>query len=263
MKKLYEMFPNELDAYITREGQDTPRIAVLPVGSVEQHGVHLLLGCDGYIANAIAGMVAEKTEGVLLPMLPFSWIGGLRPFAGTIDMRPFVTSDYMEGVGVEVLKKGFDRLVLVNCHGGGREMVFSVARRIFKKTQKPVVTMYPTFIYDNWPEIIDIWRDGGMEFDWSAIEAGELSGALRYQGRIDLSEKVLQKAAEAVKAYGEDVQITSPDGLEKVFEMSEVGHDYHSPLQHVRPKADIVPETALRALDFMAEKIAWGALHAE
>ena len=69
MKKLYEMFPNELDAYITREGQDTPRIAVLPVGSVEQHGVHLLLGCDGYIANAIAGMVAEKTEGVLLPML--------------------------------------------------------------------------------------------------------------------------------------------------------------------------------------------------
>lgn len=50
--------------------------------------MHLLLGCDGYIANAIAGMVAEKTEGVLLPMLPFSWIGGLRPFAGTIDMAP-------------------------------------------------------------------------------------------------------------------------------------------------------------------------------
>ena len=67
--------------------------------------------------------------------------------AGTIDMRPLSRPTIYEGVGVEVLKKGFDRLVLVNCHGGGREMVFSVARRIFKKTQKPVVTMYPTFIY--------------------------------------------------------------------------------------------------------------------
>lgn len=259
MNSYEEMFPDEWDDLIAVESGRIQKIAVLPVGSVEQHGPHLLLGCDGYVAHALAAMVAEKTHGVLFPMLPFSWIGGLRPFAGTIDMRPFITGDYMEAVAIAILRQGFDRLVLINSHGGGREMVFSVARRVFKATGKQVITMYPTFLYENWPEIVDIWQDGGMEFDWSAIEAAELAGSLLYLGEKSLSDQVLKNTWEAAQAFGEEAEISMPPGLEQVFSLSYVGHDYHNKLQHVWPKKKVVRDTALKVLDFMAEKIAAGA----
>lgn len=246
------MFPDDFE-------KDDKFAAVLPVASVEQHGPHLLLGCDGYIAYALARMVAEKTGAVLYPPLPFSWIGGLRPYAGTIDMRPHTTGEYMEKTGLAILNQGFSRLILINCHGGGRDKVYSVARRIFKKTGKPVVTLYPTNIYRNWPEIVDIWKRHGMEFEWAAIEAAELAGALRYLGKDELSMKVLSKTAEAVDEFGETPYIAVTPGLDSAFKLSEVGHDYTHECMHVQPRKNINPEAAIEALRFMAEKIAESA----
>ena len=269
------MFPDEFDRYILEAEQanhmhspgidrnNPGPIAVLPVGSVEQHGPHLLLGCDGFISFALAHMTAKKLGAVLYPMIPFSWIGGLRPFAGTIDLRPFITAEYMEQIGLGIFRQGFSRLVLVNCHGGGREMVFSVAKRLFKKTGKSVITEYPSNLYRSWPEIIDIWKENGMEYDWAAIEAAELSGALKYLGKNKIAEKVLQNTKDAVAEFGEDVQIPEQPGLQSAFRVGEVGHDYNHECMHVQPRQNINPEAGIKALDFMAEKLAWGTLHAE
>ena len=248
------MFPDELDRYIEGDGQ---KIAVIPIGSVEQHGPHLLLGTDGFITFALSKLTAEKLGGVLMPMLPFSWIGGLRPFAGTIDMRPFTTAEYMEQVSVSVLNQGFDKLVLVNCHGGGREMVYSVARRVFKKTGKPVITEYPSRFYDAWPEIMDIWAKEGIGRDWACFEASKLLGALEYMGEHEAAQKVRQNTIDAVAEFGEDVQMPSVPGLSSIQQnMGEVGHDYNHECMHVRPRAKFSAKAGIESLDFMAEKFA-------
>jgi len=237
--------------------------AVLPIGSVEQHGPHLLLGCDGFIASALAQMTAKKLGGALFPTVPFSWIGGLRPYAGTIDLRPFTTAEYLMQICLGILRMGFTRLVIVNCHGGGREMVFSVGRRLNKETGKPVVTMYPTNIYDSWPELYDVWRENGNEFDWGVVEASELVAALEYLNKNELAQKVIQNIADTVAEFGDGARVPEQPGLRSIYRMGEVGHDYNHECMHVMPTNKIEPKSAVKALDFMADKLAWGANNAK
>jgi creatinine amidohydrolase/Fe(II)-dependent formamide hydrolase-like protein len=249
-----DMFPDELDDIISKKQHGLRKYAfstaILPVGSVEQHGPHLLLGCDGYITLALAKMTAEKLGGVYFPMLPFSWIGGLRPFAGTIDMRSFVTGDYMENAALEILRQGFDRLMILNSHGGGREMVYSVARRVYKKTKKPVMTMYPSNFWDEWGEEISAFP---------ANESDKLSGALYYLGREDLSDKVIKttnETLEEIKRAG--YNRTAMPGFDEAHTIGEVGHDYNHEYMHAHPKEKIDREKGLKLIEFMSDKLVWG-----
>lgn len=237
-----DMFPDELD-----EIGGKIKVGVLPVGSVEQHGPHLLLGCDGYNALACAKMVAKNAGGICFPMLPFSWIGGLRPFPGTIDMRPFITGDYMEEVALEIFRQGIERLVIINFHGGGREMVYTAARRIYKKTRKIILAVYPSRLWDNWGDELPAYTEGGM-----------LAGALKYMGREDLYNKVVRKTAEAYREYPSGYERNDQPGLRGAFEIGEVGHDYIHECQHVMPTESTDCATGLKILEIMAEKIAWG-----
>ena len=49
-----------------------PEIAIIPVGSVEQHGPHLPVMTDWIIAQDLGRRVAEKMGAFLLPALPIS-----------------------------------------------------------------------------------------------------------------------------------------------------------------------------------------------
>ena len=253
------MFPDELDRYIE---ENENRTAVIPIGSVEQHGVHLLLGTDGFTAYAMAAKAAEILGGVLLPMVPYSWIGGLRPFAGTFDMRPFITAEYMEQIGLNVFNLGFDKLVFVNTHGGGREMVYSVARRIFKKVGKPVVTMYPSNFHFAWPEHGEIWAEHGVEHNWTVYEASKLVGALQRLGEHAIAEKVLTNLKNALEEFSGGVTIPEQPGLRSAFTLGEIGHDYNHECQHAPPQPVLCPEAGSKATDFMAAKLAWVAQNA-
>jgi len=256
MMNFNEMFPDELDEVIGSPGKyGFGATAILPVGSVEQHGPHMILGCDGYITLATARMTAEKLGAVCFPQLPFSWIGGLRPFPGTIDMRAFITGEYMEKAALEIYRQGFERLAILNSHGGGLEMVFSVARSVYKKTRKITLAMYPSWIWRNWRELREFY----------ATETSTLAGALQYLGRDDLSAKIARTSAEAFDEVGEfeyTREHRAPGLRDDLMERMTVGHDYNHECQHAQPEEKVDIEKGLKTLDFMAEKIAWGIVAA-
>ncbi len=83
---LLDMFPSEIESRL-REGND---IAILPIGSIEQHGPHLLLGTDGFFAQALALEIGAASGGFVLPPVPFSWVGCTNAFAGGIGVRESV-----------------------------------------------------------------------------------------------------------------------------------------------------------------------------
>ena len=49
-----------------------PDLAIIPVGSLEQHGPHLPIMTDWAIATELGRRVAEKMDAFLLPALPIS-----------------------------------------------------------------------------------------------------------------------------------------------------------------------------------------------
>ncbi|HID17734.1 TPA: creatininase family protein [Candidatus Bathyarchaeota archaeon] len=93
-------------------------IAMLPLGSIEQHGEHLPTGEDSWHAVKIAEMVAERT-GIML--LPCPWYGA-HPYhhwhyAGTIPLRAETFVNLIIDVVKGAANAGYNKFILLNCHG--------------------------------------------------------------------------------------------------------------------------------------------------
>ncbi|SDS42981.1 creatininase family protein [Jiangella sp. DSM 45060] len=97
-------------------------IALLPIGSQEQHGARLPLGTDTLLVRTIVAraLAEELPDVVLAPALPY----GLSPhhrFAAAVTL----TASTLQAVLGEVLDSlvdcGFRRMLIVNGHGGNDE----------------------------------------------------------------------------------------------------------------------------------------------
>jgi creatinine amidohydrolase len=97
-------------------------IAVVPVGSVEQHGHHMPVATDTILVDAVAHLGADRVgDDVPLVVTPPVWTGNSphhMPFGGTISIGVRGLLDLLEGVADAVLDNGFDALLLLNGHGG-------------------------------------------------------------------------------------------------------------------------------------------------
>ena len=51
--------------------QSLDKVVIIPVGSTEQHGPHLPLGVDTYIAEGISEILAEKTGAIVAPAFSY------------------------------------------------------------------------------------------------------------------------------------------------------------------------------------------------
>ncbi|MFD1641069.1 creatininase family protein [Halohasta litorea] len=113
-------------------------LAVLPVGSTEQHGPHAPLGTDRFTAEAVAaaGVEAYRNEtGVDVPIAPAIPVGIAeehRAFDGTLWVSPDTFRGYVRETVASLAHHGFDRVVIVNGHGGNtdalRELTGDISR---------------------------------------------------------------------------------------------------------------------------------------
>jgi creatinine amidohydrolase len=130
------MLPKREWAEMTWEdftASDTSRwIAVLPLAATEQHGPHLPLGVDSFIADAYLGRVRALVPTDLpVSFLPVQTIGQSdehRAFPGTLTLSgPTVIRAWTE-IGESVARAGVRKLVLVTSHGGNVAAMEMVAR---------------------------------------------------------------------------------------------------------------------------------------
>lgn len=95
-----------------------PRIAVLPVGSFEQHGDHLPLATDTIIACLIAGALADTYRLFLLPPVTITCSHEHEQFAGTLSLSHTTLTAIITDIRASLARSGITALVLVNAHGG-------------------------------------------------------------------------------------------------------------------------------------------------
>ena len=111
-------------------------LAVVPVGSTEQHGPHAPLGTDRLTARAVAEGAVEVYEGTndqavaLAPTVPVGIAEEHRGFPGTLWVTPDTFRRYVREVVASLAFHGFDRVVLVNGHGGNVDALREVSAAI-------------------------------------------------------------------------------------------------------------------------------------
>jgi len=114
-------------------GADKTRwIAVLPVAAVEQHGPHLPVGVDAFIAAAYLSRARELLPADLpvsfLPMLSIGTSEEHRAFPGTLTLSADTLIRVLAEIGESVHRAGVRKLVIVNSHGGNVSAIDLVTR---------------------------------------------------------------------------------------------------------------------------------------
>ena len=99
---------------------DKEKVVVLPIGAVEQHGLHLATATDTDLVSAIAAVVeARLSDQVLLcPTLAFGASHHHLSFGGTISISVNTYTLLIQDLVVSLFQNGFKRIAILNGHGG-------------------------------------------------------------------------------------------------------------------------------------------------
>ena len=109
-------------------------IVIIPVASLEQHGLHLPIGTDYLNGVERAKLIAQQADVLVAPIL----LPGQSPyhmgFAGSITL----SSETIQAVYVEaaqsLIRHGFKRFLILNAHGGNAAITTFIVDRINQET---------------------------------------------------------------------------------------------------------------------------------
>lgn len=105
-------------------------VAVLPVGSTEQHGPHNPLGVDAIAARRFSREACDRTGAVCLPPIEIGVAEHHRNFEGTLFVSPDTLRDYVYETLESLTYHDIDRVVVVNGHGGNSAALEQACSRI-------------------------------------------------------------------------------------------------------------------------------------
>lgn len=91
--------------------------AILPIGSVEQHG-YLSLGVDAILAERVSLEAAEPLGVPVYPVISYGFTPNFVEFPGTVTLRQATFIAMVTDVLDSIHRAGFRRIVVVNGHGG-------------------------------------------------------------------------------------------------------------------------------------------------
>lgn len=98
------------------------QIAIIPIGSIEQHGPHLPVGTDYFLANVFSEAVAKELDALLYPAIPFSNCYEHKGTSGTLGFKPQTMMNMVEDLVMGLYSQGFKKIAILMYHGG----IFSV-----------------------------------------------------------------------------------------------------------------------------------------
>jgi creatinine amidohydrolase len=120
-------------------------IAVLPLAAVEQHGPHLPLGVDSFIADAYLKRARDILPADLpVTFLPIQRIGISTEhlaYAGTLSLSAATAIAAWTELGESLARAGLRKLVLVTSHGGNVAAMELVARDLRARFNMLAVTV--------------------------------------------------------------------------------------------------------------------------
>lgn len=149
--------------------------ALVPVGSTEQHGLHLPLGTDVLLAEKLAQLVSDRTGALVFPSVNFGYSWVWRDRYGTVSLR----QEHLQAVLTDIVKSveryGVKRLVFINGHeANGATMKYAI-RDVQDDTEVKVLGMFYPGLREVYEKYIESPDWGGMfhacEFETSLMLA--------------------------------------------------------------------------------------------
>lgn len=188
-------------------------LAVLPVGSLEQHGPHLPVITDTASASAAAVRAARLVaDEIPVAVLPGLWLGMSEhhlPFGGTISLDYEAYHGVLRSIVRSLKALGFKRLLIVNGHGGNIDPLAVAVRELAVTFAMPIVATTPWMLAHD-----EITAIAESETPKHACE-GETSVMLAIAGDIVRTDKFDEAVQQAPK------RAEAPQGFSRFYSFSE------------------------------------------
>ncbi|MGW2563490.1 creatininase family protein [Streptomyces sp. NPDC001514] len=154
-------------------------VAVLPIGSFEQHGPFLPLMTDTVIACAIAREVAAAYPVHLLPPVTISCSHEHAAWPGTVSISATTLCAVVRDIAGSLRRSGINSLVLINGHGGNY-----VLRNVVQESAGSGTRMALFPGPADWSAARD--RAGVQTSSYSDMHAGEMETSILLHDRPEL-----------------------------------------------------------------------------
>lgn len=154
------------------------KIVILPLGSIEQHGLHLPMDTDLVLGEEMAKQVAERIGAVLLPPIPFGQVWSAREFPGVISLKPATLKAVVKDVCRSLARHKVKLIVIISGHRGNLSILKEAVRELYEDK------ISTRILFFSYPKIeamskgiteSEIWRSGTSGSTW---HAGEIETSL-------------------------------------------------------------------------------------
>ena len=140
-----DQFDPDLRKLIKKKKQ----IAIVPIGSIEQHGPHLPISTDSDIVTEISLQLSDKINGVLLPTINYGISDEHFPFFN-LSVKKSTLSKMLDDICGSLIKNGISRILIINGHYGNLDSLKDFERK--KKKSRKI-------------KVISYWKYMDREFD--------------------------------------------------------------------------------------------------
>ncbi|WP_458746318.1 creatininase family protein [Candidatus Nitrosocosmicus sp. T] len=195
--------------------------AILPLGSIEQHGDHLPFSTDTLIVEHISNIVSTKSKAFLLPSLFYGVSYEHEPhFNISIDYNILV--DFISCICQSLSMHGIKRMYVINGHHGNIGLLQYVGQNLSSK-----YAMNTDFFY-----FINYWQMLENGFD----HAGEIETSIMMAIHPDLVNMDLAKTgldingqeSESWYKLGTNMSINNPAGFVKFTKNGIWGNPFNA-----------------------------------
>ncbi len=138
--------------------------AIIPVGSLEQHGAHLPVSTDSLIADHVARLLAEKVGAYILPVISYGVSFEHKPMFN-VSLQNSTLSRIVRDICISLAENKIEQIIIINGHHGNIGALQYIAQEIEnKKLSTRAVDIYS----------LHYWHMMKAEFD----HAGEVETSL-------------------------------------------------------------------------------------
>ncbi len=168
---------DQLDPNLRKLIKKSNSIAVIPVGSIEQHGPHLPVSTDTDIVSEIAKILSEKCNFFLLPTISYGISFEHTPFFN-LSLNEKTLQKILIDVCISLSSNNINTIFIINGHHGNQKSLENLDKKIRDLSKKKIRVF-----------VFSYWHFMKQEFDHAGFVETSLMLAISKKVKMNLAKK--------------------------------------------------------------------------
>ena len=170
---------DQIDPNLRKLIKKSNSAAIIPVGSIEQHGPHLPVSTDADIVSEIAKIVSEKCNFFLLPTISYGISFEHAPFFN-LSLKEKTLQKILIDVCISLSSNNINTIFIINGHHGNQKSLEKWEKKSRVLSKKKIRVF-----------VFSYWHFMKQEFDHAGFVETSLMLAISKKVKMNLAKKGL------------------------------------------------------------------------